>query len=140
MGADSQLVDAEGYDLRFYEAPWNGGVDLDMIAISVAPDDGTGNPGAYTTIFVWGDTEITNNGSILPIYTQDSQGNYREHSGQHMPASTLSNGSGISIDIGKNDGASYRFVKITAYPADTSHSPEQRAQVDAVERIDPAAR
>lgn len=140
MGADSQLIDAAGYDLRFYEAPWKDGIDLDMIAISVAPDDGTGNPGAFKTLFVWGDADSTNNGSILPSYTVDSQGNYREHSGRHMLARDLINGSGINIDIGSNDGASYRFVKITAYPADTGHSPEQRAQVDAIERLDPASR
>jgi hypothetical protein len=127
MGARNEIVDQNGSDFYFYEFPNEPGIHLDHIEIAVAPDDGSGQPGDYTIVFVWGDDNPSNNGTILPKYLP-------EIPNRRILASDLYMGTGIGIDIGRNDGLLYRFIRIRTYPASTVPSDGERAQVDAIQR------
>jgi hypothetical protein len=121
------LVDQPGGDLYFYEHPTAEGIDLDPIEIAVAQDDGTARPGSFKVIFVWGDEDPANNGTVPASYLP-------EDANRTIRAADLHRGWGIGVDIGENNGRSYRFVRVRAYPNPFVSDSEQRPQFDAVER------
>lgn len=127
MGAGNELSDGEGGDLIFYEYGNGPGILLDRVAIAVAADDGMGNPGPFITVFVWGDGDRTNNGSLPPGFAEE-----REE--EPIAANLLINGTGIGIDIGHNDGRLYRFVRLTTYPETWAPGRHKAVEVDAIER------
>jgi hypothetical protein len=127
MGVRSEIVDDEGGDFYFYEFPNGPGIYLDHTEVAVAPDDGSGQPGNFTVVFVWGDDDPSNNGAILPKYLP-------EIPNRAIWASDLHKGTGIGIDIGPDDGTYYRFIRIRTYPPSATPSSGKRAQVDAIER------
>ena len=105
--------------------------DLDAILIEVAPEV-NGQPGSFRPIFVWGDNRQDNNGELRDLVDQPSL---------TIPADRLRSGAGmavgtgIGLDIGGDDGAHYRYVRITRYTTDGTPPPSGRlAQVDAIER------
>jgi len=127
MGVGSEIVDAEGSDFYFYESPEGPGIYLDHTEVAVAPDDGGGQPGNFTVVFVWGDDNPSNNGTISPKYLP-------EVPNRPILASDLHKGTGVSIDIGRGDGAHYRFIRVGTYPSSAVPNAGERAQVDAIER------
>ena len=127
MGVGAEISDGEGGDFYFYEYKNGPGILLDQMAIAVAPDDGTGRPGPFTTVFVWGDGDPTNNGSLPSIFTE-------ERVEERIAATLLHNGTGIGVDIGRGDGVAYRFVRLTTYPEDAAPGRGKGVEVDAVER------
>jgi hypothetical protein len=127
MGVGSEIVDDEGGDFYFYECPNGPGIYLDHTEVAVAPDDGSGQPGDFTVVFVWGDDNPSNNGTILPKYMP-------EVPNQAILASDLHKSTGIGIDIGRNDGARCRFVRFRTYPPSARPDENEFVQVDAVER------
>jgi hypothetical protein len=128
MGFGNDIVDAEGGDFYFYEFPNGPGIYLDQTEIAVAPDDGSGQPGSFTVVFVWGDDDQSNNGTVLPKYLP-------ELPNRPIQASDLYNGTGIGIDIGRGDGVRYRFIRFRTYPPSATPSENEVVQVDAVERV-----
>jgi transcriptional regulator with XRE-family HTH domain len=127
MGVGNEIVDDEGGDLYFYEWPNGPGIYLDNTEVAVAPDDGNGQPGNFTVVFVWGDDDRSNNGTILPKYLP-------EIPNRAILASDLYKGTGIGIDIRRNDEARYRFVRFRTYPPSARPDENEFVQVDAVER------
>ena len=127
MGVGSEIVDDEGGDFYFYEWPNGPGIYLDNTEVAVAPDDGSGQPGNFTVVFVWGDDDPSNNGTVLHKYLP-------EVPNRPIQASDLHKGTGIGVDIGRNDGARYRFVRFRTYPPSATPGEKEFVQVDAVER------
>ncbi|NTV62080.1 MAG: hypothetical protein HGA65_00895 [Oscillochloris sp.] len=125
MGSNNPIIDGEGGDLYVYERPSGEGILLDLMTISVAPDNGAGQPGEFTTIFVWGDDDPSNNGTIPPWYEENAE--------ERITGIDLHDQTGIGLDIGKGDGLSYRFIRIQSYPA--AHTPGRGlgAEIDAIE-------
>jgi hypothetical protein len=128
MGQGNEIIDGPHNDFVFYEYANGPGILLDHVAIAVAADDGTGNPGPFKTVFVWGDDDPSNNGSLLPGFK-------RERSEEPIAATKLINGTGIAIDIGHGDGRAYRFIRLTTYPETAAPGRDKGVEVDAVERI-----
>jgi hypothetical protein len=128
MGEGNEIIDAEGTDLYYFEYPNGPGIYLDFTEVAVAVDNGHGQPGNFTVIFVWGDENSTNNGTVPPKYLP-------EISERPIVAADLYNGTGIGIDIGQNDGTHYRFVRARTYPTDAAPGEGLGAEVDAIERI-----
>ena len=98
------------------------------VVVSVAPDDGTGQPGEFTIVFVWGDENMHNNGTVSQKYLP-------EIPNRRIWASDLYNETGIGIDIEQNNGAAYRFVRIRTYPPSLPPKEDEFAQVNAIERV-----
>lgn len=126
MGRGNEIIDNKGGDFYFYEFPNGPGIYLDEMEVSVAPDDGTENPGLFTQVLVWGDNNPDNNGSIPPSYLP-------EEADKPINTSDLHKGTGIGVDIGRDDGKIYRFVRIRTYPSSVIPEEGQRPQVDAIE-------
>jgi hypothetical protein len=128
MNAGNEIVDDTGIDFYFYEWPNGPGIYLDRTEIAVASDGGSGQPEDFVIVFVWGDGDSSNNGTVLPKYLPEIPNRW-------IPASDLRNGSGIGIDIEQDDGRRYRFVRIRTYPPSATPHSDKRAQVDAIERV-----
>jgi hypothetical protein len=128
MGVGNDIVDAEGGDFYFYEFPNGPGIYLDHTEIAVAPADGSGQPSSFTVVFVWGDSDPSNNGTVLPKYLP-------EVLNRAILALDLHRDTGIGIDIGRNDGVRYRFIRFRTYPLSATPSENEVVQVDAVERV-----
>lgn len=155
------VQDGAGYDFYYYEY-WDSsgpGVSMDMVQIDVSSDvnsDGLPNDPWADGVFIWGDcnaatapcsTEsLQNNGSISGFYFTDGDW----ESNDYISASDLhpgfdadgngsigaEDGSGIAIDIGNDDGSSYRFVRLRRYPLGSSTTDrDECADVDAIEPI-----
>jgi hypothetical protein len=103
---------------------------LDWVEIAVAPDDGSGHPANFTVVFIWGDDITENNGLIPSTYNP-------EEPNKPINSSDLYNGTGIGINIGNDDGATYRFVRFQTHPTDAVPPEDQLVEVDAVEGIHP---
>jgi hypothetical protein len=127
MGVGNEIVDGAGGDFYLYEFPNPPGIHLDHSEVAVAPDDGSGQPGSFSVVFVWGDEDASNNGTILPSYLPEA-------ANRRILASDLHQGTGIGLDIGRDDGALYRFIRIRTYEPSASPDRSHRAQVDAIER------
>jgi hypothetical protein len=127
MSSDNPIVDDSGYDFFFYESKTKDGIELDPISIAVAVDDGSGHPGIFKQVFVWGDQIHSNNGNIPDTHWL----NGIEMPNEKIPSSDLYQNAAIAIDIGVNDSQAYRFVQILSYSGDDDS--EKYAQVDAIE-------
>lgn len=129
MGLGNELLDLDGPDLIFYEWLDGPGIRLDLTEVAVSA---TGEPDSYRTVFIWGDSDSTNNGSVPAGYARTGEIPERVI----MRADLTKNG-GIAIDIGSGDGASYRFVRLRAHlPAAGVNLPQNpRVEVDAVESV-----
>jgi hypothetical protein len=126
MGDSRQIVDHAGIDYYFYEFAEKTGILLDPTELAVAPDNGTGQPGQFVDVFIWGDNDQSNNGTIPPEYRP-------EIPRRSIETSDLHNGSGIGIDIGLGDGQRFRFIRIRTHPPSAVRPPGKRTQVDAIE-------
>ncbi len=134
MGQDTPIVTGPGVDFYYYERPYDPGIWLDAMQISVAQDDGSGSPdpNSFEVVFVWGDDDPTNNGSIPPGYFEDGE----EEPNIPIESAALYNETAIGIDIGGDERTAYRYVRIQTYPPDAPASdPELLTEVDAVERV-----
>lgn len=100
MGVDNQIADEPGLDFYYYERPYESGIHIDQVEVAVAQDNGAGNPGQFTVVFIWGDGNPDNNGRIPPGYLP-------EEPDKPINGSDLHNDTGIGIDIGDNDGSVY---------------------------------
>jgi hypothetical protein len=135
MGQDNLIVTGPGIDLYYYERPNDPGIWLDVVQISVGEDDGSGNPNpdSFKTVFVWGDNDSNNNGTVPPEYFEDG-----EEPDTPIQSADLHNGSGIGIDIDGVEGITYRFVRIQKYQPEIPEPDRERlAEVDAFERVCP---
>jgi HEAT repeat protein len=103
MGQDNLIIAGPGTDLYYYERPNGPGIYLDAVQVSVAQDNGSGDPDSFTTVFVWGDDDPTNNGTIPPEYLENGE----ETPNEPIESEDLYNGHGIGINIGGSDGTSY---------------------------------
>ena len=127
MGVGNEIRNTDGVDLYFYEYLNNDIVFLDQIEISIAKFDVEDE---YIKIFVWGDGNPNNNGLISVEVP--------EIPNQEIPATFLHNNYGIKIDI--NDAVNnentnlYRFVRIRTFPRNAVPAPDERAEIDAIER------
>ncbi len=134
-----RIVDGKGPDLIYYEYFNNTQVNsdfhsvyLDRLSVEVAPDDGSGQPGEFVRVFAWGDGDPSNNASLDESCFID----YEVETGQvadeeedlYVNPTCLYNRSGIKIDIGQDDGAVYRFVRVRP----TNPGSDSVIQVDAV--------
>jgi hypothetical protein len=130
MGSDTPIIDGPGVDAYYYERKLDDkdGIYLDHVIVSVASDNGSGQPGDYIPILIWGDNDTSNNGPSLEGYT-DEEGEFFVEDPQ------LHNGSGIKLDIGEDNYIQYRFIRFQTLPVEASPRPERRVQVDAVERV-----
>jgi hypothetical protein len=134
-----QIVDREGPDLIYYEYfnntqpnPDFHSVYLDRLSVAVAADNGSGQPGDFMPVFAWGDGDPSNNASLdescFIDYAVESGQVAAEDEDLYVKPACLHNRSGIQIDIGRDDGAIYRFVRITP----TNPDSDSVVQVDAV--------
>ncbi|MBI3150505.1 MAG: hypothetical protein HYZ21_00080 [Chloroflexi bacterium] len=130
MGEGNEIIDNPGVDFYYYERPFNPGIQLDHVEVSVAQDDGLGNPASFIVVFIWGDDILENNGAIPPEYNP-------EEPNKPINASDLYNQTGIGINIGNEDGAVYRFVRFQTHPTSAMPAENELAEVDAVEGIHP---
>ena len=128
MGEGNEIVDNLGLDFYYYERPFDPGIQLDRVEVAVAQDDGSGIPGPFTVVFIWGDENLENNGALPSNYNP-------EVPNKPIDASDLHNDTGIGIDIGLDDGTAYRFVRFQTHPTDAMPADEELVEVDAVEGI-----
>jgi hypothetical protein len=127
MGVGNEIVDGEGGDFHLYEFMNGPGILIDKMELAVAQDDGTGKPGPFTVIYVWGDDDPDNNGAIPAKYLP-------EEANKPIDKSDLYNGTGIGINIGSNDGKAYRFVRVRTYPTEATPNEGKRVQLDAIQK------
>lgn len=131
MGRGNELVNGPGVDLYYYERPNGPGIFLDWVEVSIAQEGEEGEPGDFTPIFVWGDENPNNNGEIPSAIP--------EHPNQPINSEFLHNDWGIGIDIGDSISGDevilYRFIRFRTWPSEAIPDFEERAQVDAVERV-----
>jgi excisionase family DNA binding protein len=127
MGVGNEIVDDEGGDFYFYERPQGPGIHLDRMEVAVAPANGSSQPASFIVVFIWGDDDSSNNGTILPRYLP-------EVPNRPIVASDLHQGTGVGIDIGRNDGVHYRFIRIRTHPPTATPGQGRLVQVDAIER------
>ena len=135
MGPESPIITGTGWDLLLYEWPnpkANNDILLDWVVVEVAPDSGNGQPAEYVTVFVWGDDNVENNGSL-----RDYQEYNNEDPEHRIKRKDLIDDRAIGIDIGGDDGLEYRFVRVSSYQGD----PQALAEIDDPEpEIDAIAR
>lgn len=147
------LADREGYDLVYYEfwGPDKGpgqtpGILMDPVQIDVAQatDNGASDSNAWRTILIWGDEDVSNNGSIPPEYATDGELANDPIAAMDLYAGSDLNGngvvdgmdgSGVAIDIGENNGTIWRFVRIRRFPLGSSTGPGEAAEIDALEAL-----
>ena len=135
MGVDNQIVDEFGIDFYYYERSFGSGIFgpgilIDKVVVAVAQDDGLGNPGPFSVLFVWGDDNPNNNGTIPASYLP-------EIPNRLIHRTDLHNGTGIGIDIGNDDRQAYRFIRFQTFPTFSLPTINERAEVDAVESVHP---
>jgi hypothetical protein len=134
-----RIVDGKGPDLIYYEYfnntqsnPDFHSVYLDRLSVEVAPDNGSGQPGDFTQVFAWGDGDPSNNASLdescFIAYEVETGQVAAEEEDLFVKPTCLYNRSGIRIDIGRDDGAVYRFVRVSP----TNPDSDSVIQVDAV--------
>lgn len=126
MGPGNEIVDREGIDFYYHEFRNEAVVYMDRTILAVIQDDGTGQPGSPVPVFIWGDDDPANNGTIPSKYLPEKQDRV-------IDQSDLYHNSGIGIDIGRDDGARYRFVMIDTYPVDDVRESNRASEVDAIE-------
>jgi hypothetical protein len=132
MGEQSPIVTGAGVDFYFYERPYSPGIQLDSVIISVAQDDGSGNPSSFIPVFVWGDNEPSNNGAIPSEYFPENV----EIPNLPIPSRALYNKTGVGINIDAIDGLTYRFVRFQTYPSnEPAPRDELLTEVDAIEMV-----
>jgi hypothetical protein len=147
------LADQAGYDLVYYEfwGPHKGpghtpGILMDPVQIDVAQATQTGEPDSTTwrTILIWGDDNISNNGSIPPQYAIDGESADDPIAAVDLYAGSDFNGdgvidetdgSGVAIDIGESSGTVWRFVRIRRFPPGSATDPSEAAEIDALETL-----
>ena len=125
MGAGNEIVDGPGINFYFYERPYYPGIQLDRVEVAVAQEDGNG---PFVVVFIWGDGNPGNNGVIPSSY-------FPEDANKPISATDLYNTTGIGINIGNDDGKTYRFVRFQTHPTDAVPENDQVVEVDAVEGI-----
>jgi hypothetical protein len=127
-GEKNEIVDGAGIDFRVYEFPNGPGIYLDRMEVAVAPDV-DGQPGEFEVVFVWGDDNGSNNQSIPDRYLP-------EIADRGIEAADLYRGAAIEIDVGRQDGQRYRYVRVRTYPPGQIPPEAHRAQIDAIEKAE----
>jgi hypothetical protein len=116
MGNKPIVDRPDAYDFVYFEWPNtnNGrpGIYLDEVVIEIAPDNGNGEPGQFSQVYVW-----------------DGGDNF------WMEASSLYQEHGILIDVAGSGGGPWRFVRISV-PGGEVKGYDDQVQVDSIEVLD----
>lgn len=127
MGSGREIIDGPGIDFYYYERQYTPGILLDRVEVAVAQDNETEDL-SFLVVFIWGDENPENNGTIPFVYNP-------EEPNKPINSSDLYYETGIGINIGNDDGAAYRFVRFQTHPIFAIPPEGQVVEVDAVEKI-----
>ncbi len=119
-----RITSHPGYDFVDYEAPGCAGICLDWVQIDVCGDPCTG----WVTVFNWGDNIPDANTNVATFAAGGETDN------QSIPAASLLNSTGITIDVdpfGVPPGG-YRYIRIYSPLNWPNNDPTQVDSIDIV--------
>ncbi|MFH1414873.1 MAG: hypothetical protein ABIH89_02150 [Elusimicrobiota bacterium] len=154
-----EFKDGEGYDIIYYEL-WgddkgkdsNPGILLDNVRIDITYSIPENNPenADWKTVFIWGDDNDNNNGTIGTRYLIHGEITNTSilcpdlYAGADLDGNgsvDISDGSGILIDIGSNNGNIWRYVMIRRFPqGKTVDDKGDMSEIDAIAVCHPVPR